>query len=87
MTLTEVHLTELRNYLKEFKAFPKDEADAGKAETINALIPALVETMTDEELTGAMNGMWSTIMTGIIQGPEEDPASTTDVQPPLVQLN
>ena len=63
MTLTEIHLAELRSYLKEFRAFSKDEADQAKAETINELIPMMVDTISDDELTSMSNQMWSFVTT------------------------
>lgn len=66
MTLTETHLTELRNYLKEFKAYPKDEADQGKADIVTSLIPAMVEAITDEELTDMSNAMWGYTITNMV---------------------
>ena len=66
MNLTPEHLASLRAYLKEFTASSPDGAHQEQVNVVNSLIPALVDTISDEELTALSNDMWGFVLTGII---------------------
>lgn len=85
--LTSIHLTELRNYLKEFKAYPKDEADQPKAELINQVLPAWIDTITDEDLTAMCHEMWGFVTTNLINNLTQKEADGQEEAQPLVELN
>lgn len=82
MTLTKEHLDALRGYLKEFSAAPLDASHQESADVVNSHIPALVDAISDEELTVMTNDMWSYIMTGIISAPpQEEPTESAAIEP------
>lgn len=86
MTLSHDHLVALRSYLKEFKATSNstDPEHLKAAEVLNELIPALVDSISDEDLTNMTNQMWEFVMTGLVTKatgsgePTNDDAETTD---------
>lgn len=66
MNLSPEHLVALRAYLKEFTASSTDAEHQEQIDVINSLIPALVDSISDEEFTVMSNEMWGYVMTGII---------------------
>ena len=85
MTLSPEHLTQLRTYLKEFKASSMDEANKEAAETVNNLIPALIDSIKDEELDHIMSDTWSYILFQLITQASQPQEPSPDT--PLVSLN
>lgn len=88
MNLSAEHLTALRSYLKEFTASTTEAEHQKQVDVINSLIPALVDTISDEELTAMSNEMWGYVMTGIITTNSADKESSsqaaeTEAQPTI----
>lgn len=69
--MTETHLTELRAFLKEYKAQPLTPAYQEAADRVNDLIPALVDSIKDEELENIMMSFADYLMQSIIAPPHE----------------
>lgn len=67
--MSTAHLAELRSFLKEFKATPLNEEYAPQAETVNALLPAMIDSITDEELSDLMNTSWEFILFNMLSQP------------------
>ncbi len=86
MNLTPEHLTALRTYLKEFTAAPLKEEDQSKAEAVNALIPAMIDAISDEELTDMTNRMWEFVMNSMMTSkPAEKETQTEQLNTTSVQ--
>ncbi len=62
---------ELRKFLKQYKASPISEQYQEAADRVNDLIPALVDTIKDEELDTIMIAFTDYLMTSIISPPRE----------------
>jgi hypothetical protein len=69
--LAPEHMSALRSYLREFTASPVNGADQEKADVMNTLIPQIIDSLSDEELTYMMNDTWSYILTSMINAPSE----------------
>ena len=69
--MTPEFLTELRTFLKGYKASPTSEEHQLAADTVTNLIPALVDSISDAELEELYMLASDYIMTSIIHAPRQ----------------
>lgn len=88
--MTAEHLALMRAYLKLFTVIPKREEYQEQAAIANELLPALIDTITDEELSQVMEEFRSYFLYSLMCGepPAEQEqeavaASVTSATPPL----
>lgn len=67
--MTSEQLSMMRAYLKEFKFVAPEEKYQEDADVANGLLPALVDSITDEELSSIIEEFRSYLLYSIIAGP------------------
>lgn len=89
MNLTDTHLVELRAYLKGFVVAAQDESATPQAEALNALIPAIVDAISDDELTIMTNQTWGFVLESILASNTAPPEGQheEEPEPPRIILN
>jgi hypothetical protein len=75
--MTPEFLTELRTFLKGYRASPTSEEHQLAADTVTNLIPALVDSITDAELEELYMLASDYIMTSIIHAPRQPEQETS----------
>lgn len=68
-----LNLAEIRAFFKEFRAIPKGEEYQKQANTVNALLPALIDAISDDELFKLMEEFRYYLLYSIIAGTLEEP--------------
>ena len=79
--MTRKHLTELRKFLKHYKATPISEEYREAADAVTKLIPSLVDQITDDELDHLMNLFADYLMISIISPHEKEQNDADSRQP------
>jgi len=84
--VTSRHLRELRKFLKNYRATPLDASHQEQADIITGLIPALVDSITDEELSSLLFNFSDYLMNSIIHPPaaQEPPEKEQPIAPSVV---